>query len=177
MLVLDLSLPRMSGTEVLHRLRARRPGLPIVILSMYPEDQYALHLLREGASAYLSKDRPTEDLLAALRKVSRGGTYLTDTMAEQALRPVATAGGMPHERLSPREREVFLLILQGRSVSEIAAEIDLNISTVSNHLRRIKEKLSARTIAEVVSYAHRAGLTGPGEAGVGADGGEGDRGG
>lgn len=159
--ILDLSLPRMSGAEVLRRLRERWPELPIILLSMYPEDNYAIHLLKEGASAYLSKDRPPEDLIAAIRKVVRGGTYLTDTIAEQALRTGNHEGDPPHLRLSPREQEVFRLIVQGRSVSEIAAEMDLNVSTISNHLRRIKEKLDARTIADIVGYAHRVGISGP----------------
>jgi DNA-binding NarL/FixJ family response regulator len=159
-LILDLSLPRVSGAEVLRRLHERRPELPIVILSMYPEDQYALHLLREGASAYLSKDRPPEDLLAALRKVAAGGIYVTDTLAEQALRAKGAAEGSPHTRLSPREHELFQRVLAGRSVSEIAAELELGISTVSNHLRHIKDKLGAHTTAEIIDYAHRAGLPG-----------------
>ena len=96
-LILDLSLPRVSGGEVLRQVHERRPKLPIVILSMYPEDQYALHLLRAGASAYLSKDRPPEDLLAALRKVTAGGTYLTDTLAEHALRGDGAERGPPQE--------------------------------------------------------------------------------
>lgn len=157
--ILDLSLPRMNGSEVLRRLRARRPELPIVILSMYPEDQYALHLLREGASAYLSKNRAPEEVLAAIRKVVRGGTYMTDTLAEHALN-APTGSGPPHERLSPREHEVFMLLAHGRSVSEIAAELDLGLSTVSNHLRRIKEKLAVTTTAEIIGYAHRTGLLG-----------------
>ena len=158
--ILDLSLPKLSGGEVLRRLRARRPELPIVILSMYPEDQYALHLLREGASAYLSKNRPPEEVIAAIRKVVRGGTYVTDTLADHALKAPAAGDQPPHARLSPREHEVFMLLAQGRSVSEIAAEMDLNLSTVSNHLRRIKEKLAVTTTAEIIGYAHRTGLLG-----------------
>ena len=162
-LILDLSLPRVSGAEVLRRLHERRPELPIVILSMYPEDQYALHLLREGAAAYLSKDRPPEELLAALRRVAAGGTYVTDTLAVQALRGKSTAEGPPHSRLSPREHEVLQLVVAGRSVSEIAAELDLGMSTVSNHLRHIKDKLGVHTTGEIIGYAHRAGLPGAGE--------------
>jgi DNA-binding NarL/FixJ family response regulator len=163
--ILDLSLPKVSGGEVVRRLKQRRPDLPILILSMYPEDQYALQLLREGASGYLSKDRAPEELLVALRKVAAGGTYMTDTIARQALhqRSGAAEEGAPHERLSPREAEVFRLLVQGRTVSEIAAEIDLGQSTVSNHLRSIKAKLQARSLADIISYAHRVGLVGPGD--------------
>ena len=160
-LILDLSLPRVSGAEVLRQIHARRPDLPVVILSMYPEDQYALHLLREGASAYLSKSRSPEDLLVALRKVAAGSTYVTDTLAEQAVRGKAASEGPPHTRLSPREHEVIQLLLAGRSVSEMAAELDLGMSTVSNHLRHIKDKLGLRTTTEIIVYAHRASIPRP----------------
>lgn len=159
-LILDLSLPRISGSEVLRQMHARRPSLPIVILSMYPEDQYAMYLLRDGASAYLSKDRPPEELVRAVRKVVRGGTYLTEQVAQQALRGRSEATEAPHERLSQREQEVFRLMAAGRSVSEVAAELDLHISTVSNHLRHVKEKLNLRTLADLIDYANRLGLRG-----------------
>lgn len=159
-LVLDLSLPRVSGMEVLRRLRSLRPSLPILILSMYPEDQYSIRLMREGASAYLSKERSLEELLAAIRRLAAGGTYLTDSQAAQIIEAPAESERPPHARLSAREHQVFVLIINGRTVSEIAAELDLSTSTVSTHLSRIKDKLGARSIAEVVSYAHRAGLVG-----------------
>lgn len=159
-LVLDLSLPRVSGMEVLRRLRSLRPSLPILILSMYPEDQYAIRLMREGASAYLSKERPPEDLLAAIRRVAGGGKYLTDSQAAQIVQVKDESERPPHARLSAREHQVFVLIINGRTVSEIAAELDLSTSTVSTHLARIRDKLGARSLAEIVSYAHRAGLIG-----------------
>ena len=159
-LVLDLSLPRVSGMEVLRRLRSLRPTLPIVILSMYPEDQYAIRLMREGAAAYLSKERPPEDLLAAVRRVAAGGTYLTASQAAQIVSQRAEAERPPHARLSAREHQVFVLIINGRVVSDIAAELNLSPSTVSTHLARIREKLGVRSVADIVSYAHRAGLIG-----------------
>jgi DNA-binding NarL/FixJ family response regulator len=157
--VLDLSLPKVSGSEVLRRLKESRPALPVVILSMYPEDQHGLHLLREGASAYLSKDRAPEELIAAIRKVARGGRYVTDTLAERSIESRGESGA-PHTTLSAREHQVFLLLVQGRAVSDIAAELDLHSSTVSNTIRRIKEKLGVGTLGEIIAYAHRAGLTG-----------------
>ncbi len=158
-LVLDLSLPKVSGSEVLRQVHARRPALPILILSMYPEDQHGLPLLREGAAAYLSKDRSPEELIAAIRAVARGERYLTSLIAEKALQD-RDKPGPPHARLTAREHQVFLLLVQGRTVAVIAAELDLHSSTVSNNIRQIKEKLGVRSLGEIVSYAHRAGLVG-----------------
>lgn len=156
-LVLDLSLPKVGGPEVLRRLKQQRPTLPIVVLTMYPEDQYAVALLRSGASAYLCKDRPSHELLDAIRRVAQGGTYFTETIAQRFL----DSGGRDepaHAKLTAREHQVFTLIIQGRSGAEIAAELDLTAGTVSNHLAKIKEKLGAHSVAEIVRYAYRAGL-------------------
>ncbi len=153
--VLDLSLPRVGGIEVLRRLRAEHPRVRIVVLSMYPEDEYAPRLLGEGAAAYLSKDRPPEEVLAAIRAVHAGRSFPTGPAAR-----AADDGKRAHARLSAREYQVFTLLFQGRTVSEIAAELDLRVSTVSNHVAHVKEKLGARTVADIVAYAHRAGLVG-----------------
>ncbi|MFO0586935.1 MAG: response regulator transcription factor [Polyangiaceae bacterium] len=159
LLVLDLSLPKVGGVEVLRRLRAELPRLKVVVLSMYPEDQYGLRLVKEGASAYVSKENDPSELVRAIRVVAAGGTYLSENMVQQmrSTRPPAAA---PHTSLTAREHQVFTLVFQGRTVSEIAAELNLSVSTVSNHLAHIKEKLSAHSIADIVSYAHRAGLVG-----------------
>lgn len=155
-LILDVSLPRVSGLEALRRVRASRPELAIVVLSMYGEEQYGVQVLRAGAAAYLSKDRSGEELLAAIRKAARGGKYVTDVVADQLL----SKGGErpPHERLTAREYQVFTLVVHGRTVTEIAAELDLTPGTISGHLMKVKEKLSASSIADIVSYAHRANL-------------------
>lgn len=157
-LILDLALPRLSGLEALKRIRAQKPKLRVVVLSMFPEDQYAVRLLREGAAAYLSKDRPGEEVLAAIRKVAQGGTYVTESVAEQVIRSPRNAEKLPHETLTGREYQIFTLITHGKTVSEIAAELNLTASTVSGHLAKVKEKLSAHSVADVVSYAHRMGL-------------------
>jgi DNA-binding NarL/FixJ family response regulator len=156
--ILDLSLPRVNGPEVLKRLRAQRPSLPVLVLTMYPEDQYAVALLRNGASAYLCKDRPSHELLDAIRKVASGKTYFTETIAQRFLAAPEESGQPAHAKLTAREHQVFTLIIQGRSSSEIAAELDLTASTVSNHLAKIKEKLDAHSLADIVRYAYRAGL-------------------
>jgi DNA-binding NarL/FixJ family response regulator len=160
-LVLDLSLPRVNGIEVLRRLRVERPALKVVILSMYPEEQYARRMVAEGARAFLSKQLGPETLLAALRAVAAGERYVGPGGAD--FDPDAAAREpprMPHDSLSAREHQVFTLLLEGRTVTEVAAELDILVSTVSNHVSKVKEKLGARTIGEVVAYAHRAGLIG-----------------
>jgi DNA-binding NarL/FixJ family response regulator len=157
--ILDLSLPKVNGPEVLRRLKQTRPDLRVLVLTMYPEDQYALTLLRSGAAAYLSKDRPPTELLEAIRRVASGGTYVTQTIADRALRASSRAPAeAAHAALTAREHQVFTLIIQGRVGADIAAELNLTKSTVSNHLAKIKEKLGVSSIAEIVRYAHRAGM-------------------
>ncbi len=153
-LVLDLSLPKVNGIEVLRRLRATRPELPVIVLSMYPEEQYAARMRDEGAAAYVPKSAPPEALLAALRSVARGGRSVGGERAKGA----DDAAAPPHQRLTAREYQVFTLLFQGAKVTDIAAELNLSVSTVSNHVAHIKEKLAARSVGEIVAYAHRAGL-------------------
>jgi DNA-binding NarL/FixJ family response regulator len=156
-LLLDLSLPRVGGLEVLRRIHAEQPQLGIVVVSAYPEEQYALHALREGAAAYVHKDRAPAELLAAIRAAADGGSHVSPAVLDQ-LR--GNREPLPHERLSAREYQVFTLLIQGRAVTDIAAELDITASTVSNHVARVKEKLGTRTIGETINYAHRAGLAG-----------------
>lgn len=151
-LVLDLSLPVVSGTEVLRRVHARHPALRIIVHSMHPEEQFARRALASGAAAYISKERPPGELVLAIQAALRGDTT-----------PVPPPGAEgdtaePHAALSEREHQVFMLLVSGRTVSEIAAELDLHSSTVSNHLARIKKKLNASTVAELVAYAFAEGL-------------------
>lgn len=157
-LLLDLSLPRVNGLEVLRRLHAAQPSLRIVALSMYPEEQYAARVLHEGAVAYISKQQPPEELLQALRTVMRGGTYVSSGLADRGREGEPPPGVDAHEKLSAREYQIFTLILQNHTPSEIAAELNLSLSTVSNHLAHVKDKLGVRTLGEIISYGHRAGL-------------------
>src|SRR5262249_60830060 len=113
---------------------------------------------RPGPSAFLSKDRSGEGLRAAIRKAARGGTYVPQTVAEQVLRAPAASEKLPHEMLTAREYQIFTLVVHGSTVSEIAAELDLTAGTVSGHLQKVKTKLGARSLAQVVSYAHRMGF-------------------
>lgn len=156
-LVLDLSLPG-GGEETLQRVKMRKPDLPVIIFSMHPEDSYALHLLKTGASAYISKGRSTMELLKAIRKVHQGRKYVTQELAELLLEHKDAGEEMPHERLSDRERQVFMLLLDGRSPSEIVDELLVSASTVSTHIQRIKQKLEVNSVVEMVKYAYRVGI-------------------
>ncbi|MCB9761751.1 MAG: response regulator transcription factor [Alphaproteobacteria bacterium] len=157
-LLLDLSLPRVGGLEVLRRVRARHPDLAVLVLSMYDEEQYADRLLAQGAAGYVSKDRSEEELIAAVRAVARGRVYVSRSVALARLDHPGPPSA-PHERLTPREHQVFTLLFDGRTVTDIAAELDLSVSTVSTHVGNIKGKLAVSSVAEIVSYAHRMGLT------------------
>ena len=152
-LVLDLSLPKVSGPEVLRRVRAEHPSLAVVVLSMHPEDQFARRALADGASAYVSKERPPAEIIAAVRRAASG------------VRDVATVGATarahdapPHTTLTRREHQVFLRIVQGAPVVDIAAELDVNACTVSNHLANVRKKLGVTTVADLVRYAIAEGL-------------------
>lgn len=157
-LVLDLSLPTRGGVDVLRQLREGKPELPIVILSAYPEEQYALRMLKAGASGYVAKGRPTAELLEAIRRCARGGRYLSEEVADQAVVMRHRSGLQPHELLSEREHQIFVLLATGRTPSQIARELNLSASTVSTHIGRIKEKLSVTSNGEIIQYAFRLGL-------------------
>ncbi|APR78209.1 DNA-binding response regulator, LuxR family protein [Minicystis rosea] len=157
-LVLDLHLPRMNGIEILRRAIARSPGLAVLVLSMYADASYVRATLSAGAAGYLSKDASEEELLTAIRAVSQGRLYAPRDAAAPG-RGAEPAAAL-HASFSAREHQIFTLLFQGRSVTEIAAELDLTVSTVSTHIGKIKVKLGVRNVAEIVGYAHRVGLAG-----------------
>ena len=153
-MILDLNLPDKPGLEVLKETKALRPGLPVLILSLHPEEQYALRALKAGAAAYLTKERAPDELLLALRKVLEGGRYVTSTLAEQLAG--AIAGEQPdqeHHKLSDRELEVLCLLGQGKSVTDIAEHLSLSVKTVSTYRSRLLEKLHLATTADLIRYA------------------------
>jgi two-component system invasion response regulator UvrY len=157
-LVLDLSLPVVAGTEVLHRLRTSHPDLAVVVHSMHPEGQFRRRALQAGAVAYVSKEAAPAELVRAIRRAAAA------PFAKQEEQEVPKQAA-PHTLLTRREHQVFLLIVAGRQVADIAAEIDVASCTVSNHLAKVREKLGVQTVAEMVRYAHAEGLVvmGPGE--------------
>jgi two-component system, NarL family, invasion response regulator UvrY len=154
--VLDLSLPGASGLDLLAEMKRRRPDLPVLILTVHSEDQYAVRALRAGAAGYLTKESAPEQLVEALRKIVRGGKYVSVALAER----LAFALGKdddkpPHELLSDREYEVLRLLASGKTVSEVADELGLSVKTISTYRTRILEKMDMRTNAELTHYAIR----------------------
>jgi two-component system invasion response regulator UvrY len=158
--VLDISLPDRSGLDVLKELRQSDPGLPVLVLSMHPEEQFAVRVLRAGAAGYLTKRSAPQELVAAVRKVLAGGKYVTQSLAEKlaAVVDFGRPSGEPHERLSDREYQVFRMLASGQTVKEIGEELSLTPQTVSTHRARILEKMGLETNAELAQYARRAGL-------------------
>jgi two-component system invasion response regulator UvrY len=152
--VLDISMPDRSGLDVLKQLRSERPKLPVLVLSMHSEDQYAVRVLKAGASGYLTKDSAPDELVKAIRKVVSGGTYVSSFLAEKLAFEIGTdSSRLPHETLSDREFQVLRLIAAGKSVTEIAAELYLSVKTVSTYRARMLEKMNLGTTAELIHYA------------------------
>ena len=153
-LILDISLPDRSGLDILKHLRVVKPDLPILILSIHPEDQYALRVLRAGAAGYLSKDSAPDELVSAIHKVSRGGKYITTSIAEKLVFDLdKTTGETPHEILSDREFQVMCMIASGKTVGEIAEGLCLSVKTISTYRTRILGKMSLKNNAEITHYA------------------------
>lgn len=155
-LLLDIALGERDGLDVLRTVRAEFPAVGVVMLSVYPESQFALRAIRAGAGAYLNKGCSPEELLTAIARVAEGGMYLTNSIAELLARSVRDDGERPaHEALSNREFQVLKLLAQGRTVSEIAHQLSLSGNTISTYRSRVFEKLGVRSIVELVNYASR----------------------
>lgn len=153
--ICDLDLPGRSGLDAMLQIKEIVPKLPVLIMSIYPEEQYAKRLLKAGAAGYVSKDAATEDLVKALRMVMQGRKYVSPAVAAMIVDDMGQdgAGKTPHEALSNREFEILKLIASGRSVSEIAGMLSLSTTTVSTHRARILAKMSMKTNAELMRYA------------------------
>jgi two-component system, NarL family, invasion response regulator UvrY len=151
--VLDLSLGGRSGLEVLKELRQLRPRLPVLVLSMHSEEQFARRAFKAGAAGYITKDSPRAELLKAVKKVSEGGTYVSPALAEKLVLDLRRDDRAPHETLSDREFEVMRLIASGKTVKEIAGILSLSDNTISTYRARILEKMGMKTNAELTHYA------------------------
>lgn len=159
MVLLDISMPGRSGLEILEDILNLKPKLPVLILSMHPEEQYAVRALRAGASGYLTKASAAHELIRAIRKVSQGGKYVTASLAEKlAMELDSKAEKQQHEKLSNREYQVMLMLASGKTVGEIAEELCLSVKTVSTYRTRIMEKMGMKKNAELTFYAMSNGL-------------------
>jgi DNA-binding NarL/FixJ family response regulator len=152
--LLDVNMNGRSGLDAMPSLRAEFPRLPVLLLSMYPAEQYGPVALRTGASGYLTKDVESEELVFAIREVARGQCYVTSAVSER-LRLGEAAEGPPHHRLAPREQQIMQLIVQGMSLTDIGARMNISVKTVSTYRTRILEKIGVQSNAELVIYAVR----------------------
>ncbi len=157
--LVDIALPGKTGLELLKELRRERPALPVLVLSMFPEEQYAVRMLRAGASAYLNKESAPEQLVQAIRTVLRGEKYLSPRMATQIASNVGVESTRPpHEILSDREFTVMRLMASGVTPRDIAQQLSLSIKTVSTYRSRILQKLALQNNAQLIAYAVKNGL-------------------
>jgi len=152
--ITDISMPGRSGLEVLQQIRQHYPKLPVLVLSIHPEDQYAIRVMRAGASGYLNKDSAPEELVKAVHRVLLGKKYITPALAEKLAETLdQDADKLPHELLSDREFEVLKLLAAGMAVAEIAEKLALSPTTVSTYRARVLQKMNARSNADLTRYA------------------------
>ena len=153
-LLLDISMPGRSGIEILKQLKIEKPNLPVLMLSMHPEDQYAIRALKAGASGYISKDTASDVLIDAIRKAAEGRKYISPSLAEKLAGTIThDVDEKPHESLSDREFQILVMLAQGKSVSDIGKELFLSVKTISTYRRRILDKMNLKNNAELTHYA------------------------
>jgi two-component system, NarL family, invasion response regulator UvrY len=156
LIVLDLDLPGKSGLQLLEEVKTDSRSIPVLVLSVYSEEQFAVRTLRAGAAGFMSKDAAAEDLVAAIRRILAGGKHISQTVAELLVArasPDSDAFNSPHEKLSDREFQILRLFGSGKTVSGIARELSISIPTVSTYRARILEKMQMKTTAELIRYA------------------------
>jgi len=154
LVVLDISMPGRGGMDILKEIKSLKPKLPVLILSMYPEEQYAVRVLKSGASGYLTKESAPIELVKAIRQISQGKKYISPSLAEKlAVDLEVSSDKPPHETLSDREYQVMCMIASGKTLKEIADGLSLSIKTISTYRSRILEKMNMRTNAELTHYA------------------------
>lgn len=153
-ILLDISLPGKNGAELLAEIKRLKKGVAILILSMHPEDQYAVRLMKAGASGYITKESPPEELISAIRKVASGGRYISSKLAEEmAVALDSSSPKLPHQLLSNREYQVMRLLASGKSIKEIAEELLISEKTASTYRARILEKMKLNNNVELTLYA------------------------
>jgi two-component system invasion response regulator UvrY len=159
LVILDINMPGRSGLEILKEIKLIYPGTPVIIFSMYPEDQFAVRAIRAGASAYLTKDISSKELSEAIKKILNGGTYLTSKIAELITNELRSdQDKSSHQLLSDREYQVFLLLASGMNVSAIALEISLSVKTISVYRANILRKMNLKNNSEITHYAFKNNL-------------------
>jgi len=159
LVLLDISLPGRSGIDVLKQLKCSKPELPVLILSMHPEEQYAVRSLRAGAAGYLTKESAPDELIKAIRKVANGGKYITSSLAEKLADEIGPETEKPlHEILSDREYQVMCMIASGKTVKDVADDLNLSVKTISTHRARILRKMHMDNNAQLTHYAIKHGL-------------------
>lgn len=154
LIVLDISMPGRSGLDLIHMIKDEKPDLPILILSMHQEEQYAVRALQAGASGYITKENDSELLLHAMRRVASGGVYVSDKVSAMMVRGIRPqTNEAPHTLLSDREYEVFTMLVQGRGLTDIATDLSLSVKTISTHKTRILGKMGMENASELIRYA------------------------
>lgn len=153
-ILLDISMPGRGGLDILKQIKSEQPRLAVLILSMHPEEQYAVRVVKAGASGYLTKESASDELIAAIRKVSQGRKYISTSLAEKLAFALEThEKGRPHEGLSDREYQVLVMIASGKTVKEIANQLSLSVKTISTYRYRILDKMQLKNNAELIRYA------------------------
>lgn len=158
-LVLDISMPGRSGLDLIRMVKDEKPTLPILILSMHHEEQYAVRAIHAGASGYLTKESDSEILVAAIRRVAAGDVYISEKVAElmvRGIRPIVET--LPHDLLSDREYQVFNMLVKGTGLTEIGLELSLSVKTISTHKTHILQKMNLANTGELIRYAITHGL-------------------
>ncbi len=153
LVVLDINLPDKNGLEVLKEIKALNPGTPVLMLSMYSEERYAVRTFKAGASGYLSKEKAAETLIKAIRKTVRGGRYISEEFSEKIAFDLGQGEPVLHKNLSDREYQILVLIGEGKSINEIADKLILSINTINTYRARILEKMNLKSNAEIIRYA------------------------
>jgi len=158
-LILDISMPEMGGLDVLYHIKKEFPELPVLVLSIYPEDQYAVRVLKDGASGYMNKEAAPDELIKAVKRIISGKKYISENLAEQLAFIIGNGEEtILHEKLSDREYTVFSFIARGKVNKEIAEELNLSTKTISTYRTRILEKMNMNNNAQIISYAVREKL-------------------
>lgn len=159
LILLDIAMPGRGGIDILKQLKIKKPEIPVLVLSMYPEDQYAVRAIKAGASGYLTKESAPEELIGAIKKVAQGGKYVSTDLAEKLVENLGKDTEKPdHTMLSDREYQVMIMIATGKTVKEIADELSLSVKTISTNRARALKKMRMKNNAEFAYYAIKQGL-------------------